>query len=83
MEIDWTIVKKKTLWQYEQLTAKLLAVLGYDFIQEHYGHTMAEAQAYAGRLREGYLQHGREADFIDAIGAQFGALGALGIGELC
>ena len=81
MEIDWAIVKKKTLWQYEQLTAKLLAVLEYDFVREHYGHSMAEARVYAGRLRQDYLQHGREADFIDAIGAQFGALGVLGIGS--
>ena len=79
MEIDWTIIKKKTLWQYEQLTAKLLAVLEYGFVRAHYGHTMAEARVYAGRLRQGYLQHGREVDFIDAIGAQFGALGALGV----
>ena len=79
MEIDWTIVKQKTLWQYDQLTAKLLTVLGYGFVQEHYGHTMAGARAYAGRLQQGYGQSGQEVGFIDAVREGFGALDALGV----
>ena len=79
MEIDWTVVKKKTLWQYDQLTAKLVAVLEYGFVREHYDHTMAEARAYAGRLRQGYGQGGQELDFIDAVAGGFAALGALGV----
>ena len=79
MEIDWTIVKKKTLWQYEQLTAKLLAVLGYDFVREHYGHTMAGARAYAGRLQQGYGQGGQEVGFIDAVREEYAMLDALGV----
>jgi len=81
MEIDWTVVKKKTLWQYEQLTAKLLEVLGYGFVREHYGHSMAEARAYAMRLRQGYGQGGQALDFIEAVAGGFAALDGLGVGD--
>lgn len=50
MEIDWNIVKKMTLWKYEDLIKKLLKVLSYDFIQKHYNHNMKEAKGYVGRL---------------------------------
>jgi len=36
MEIDWDIVKKVTLWSYEDLIKKVLKVLSYKFIQDHY-----------------------------------------------
>jgi hypothetical protein len=50
MGIDWNIVKKMTLWEYEDLIKKLLKVLSYDFIQKHYNHNMKEAKGYVGRL---------------------------------
>ena len=34
MEIDWTQVKKKTLWHYEALIKKLLIVLDYDLFKK-------------------------------------------------
>jgi len=42
--IDWNSVKKQTLWSYEDLIGKLLSVLAYDFVQEHYNHTMEQAR---------------------------------------
>lgn len=50
MDIDWNIVKKMTLWKYEDLIKKLLKVLSYDFIQKHYNHNMKEAKGYVGKL---------------------------------
>jgi len=50
MEIDWNVVKKMTLWSYEDLMKKILKVLSYNFIQEHYNHSMKEAENYATRL---------------------------------
>jgi len=50
MEIDWNVVKKMTLWSYEDLIEKILKVLSYNFIQEHYNHSMKEAKKYATRL---------------------------------
>lgn len=50
MEIDWNAVKKMTLWSYEDLIAKILKVLSYSFVQEHYNHNMIEAENYATRL---------------------------------
>jgi hypothetical protein len=32
-----------TLWSYENLITKLQSVLAYDFVQEHYDHTMKQA----------------------------------------
>ena len=79
MEIDWTQVKKQTLWQYEQLIAKLLDVLQYSFVQECYQHEMAAAGVYANRLQRGYQQHGRRAEFIDEIKVHLETLYELGI----
>jgi len=44
MEIDWNVVKKMTLWSYEDLIKKNLKALSYNFIQEHYNHSMKEAE---------------------------------------
>ena len=68
MKIDWDSVKKQTLWSYEDLIKKLLSVLACDFVQEHYNHTMKEAQVYAKKIRRGYLQdRGDMAAYIDSI----------------
>jgi len=70
MEIDWNSVKKQTLWSYEDLIGKLLSVLAYDFVQEHYNHTMKQAQGYAESIRRGYLQdRGDMTVYIDSITA--------------
>jgi len=50
MKIDWNIVKRMTLWEYEDLIKKLLKVLSYDFIQKYYNHNMKEAKEYVARL---------------------------------
>jgi hypothetical protein len=77
--IDWDQVKSKTLWHYEDLTAKMLEVLDYGFVQEHYNHSMEEAASYSLRIRQGYRQHGREATFIGEITDHFSALDDFGV----
>ena len=68
MNIDWNSVKKHTLWNYEDLIGKLLGVLAYDFVQEHYDHTMKQAQCYAKSIRRGYLQdRGDMTAYVDSI----------------
>lgn len=79
MEIDWTYVKKITLWQYEDLVKKILIVLKYDFVQEHYSHTMSEAVAYSEKIRQNYLQNGKEPTFIIEITKRLKELDGLGI----
>lgn len=79
MEIDWAQVKKVTLWHYDALIEKLLDVLSYGFVKEHYNHSMAEAQAYAERVRQGYLQHGREATSVGDVVVDFSKLDDLGV----
>lgn len=79
MGINWAYVKEETLWGYEDLIAKLLDVLAYSFIQEHYNHTMEEADTFSNRLGQGYLQNEDEAAFIDGICANFKILDALGV----
>lgn len=79
MEIDWSKVKKETLWHYEDLIKKLLEVLNYGFVQKFYNQTMAEAVAYSESVRQGYLQGGREADFVREVAGHFQRLGRQGI----
>jgi hypothetical protein len=50
MRIDWSIVKKKTLWNYEELTEKIIRNFSYRFIQECYNHNMKQARVYASSL---------------------------------
>jgi hypothetical protein len=78
MEIDWAEVKKQTLWHYEDLIKKMLDVIDYGFVQEYYKHTMTEAATYSERIRQGYLQNGREAA-IGEITEHFRTLDVFGI----
>ncbi len=76
MNIDWNSVKKQTLWSYEDLIRKLLEVLAYGFVQEHYNHTVKQAREYAGKIRSGYLQDkGEMTGYIDGITAHLDKLG--------
>jgi hypothetical protein len=72
-------VKRKTLWHYEDLIRKLLNVLAYDFVQEHYNHGMGEAEGYSERVRQGYLQNGQEAASLGEITEHLNTLGGLRI----
>jgi hypothetical protein len=47
---DWGLVKKITLWDYEELIRELDVVFSYNFIQEHYNHNMKEATNYLEEL---------------------------------
>jgi hypothetical protein len=81
VKIDWNSVKHRTLWSYEDLIAKLQGVLAYDFVQEHYNHTMKQAQGYARKIREGYLDNrGNKTAFIVSMAANLRKLEALRIG---
>lgn len=81
MNIDWSLVKKQTLWSYEDLIEKLQAVLAYDFVQEHYNHTMKQARGYARKIRRGYLQNrGDKTAYVDGIAAHLDRLHRLRIG---
>jgi len=79
MEINWDQVKKKTLWHYEKLIAKILDVLKYNFVQEYYVHDMVDAGIYAEKIRQGYLQNEKEAEFISEITRHFQSLSLLSI----
>jgi hypothetical protein len=48
--IDWNLVKKMTLWDYEELIKRISEVFSYSFIQEHYNHNMREATDYVREL---------------------------------
>ncbi len=48
--IDWKLVKKMTLWDYEELIKKMTEILSYTFIQEHYNHKTKEATNYSKKL---------------------------------
>ena len=67
MEFDWNQVKKQTLWTYEDLIKKLLNVLAYGFVQEHYNHTMPQAKSYSQNIQQGYLQDQNDPTFVDKI----------------
>jgi hypothetical protein len=80
MKIDWSRVKKQTLWNYEDLIAKLQSVLDYDFVQEHYNHTFKKAKGYANKIRSGYLQNqGNKIVYINNIVANLEKLETLRI----
>jgi hypothetical protein len=81
MNIDWKEVKKQTLWSYEDLIKKLQEVLAYHFVQEHYNHTMRQAQAYAKKIRRGYLQdQDDKTAYVDNMAANLERLETLQVG---
>jgi len=64
-------VKKQTLWSYEDLIGKLRQVLAYDFVREHYDHSMRQAARYAGQVQKGYLQNKSDTTLCDGMIARF------------
>ncbi len=79
MEIDWSLVKKQTLWDYDDLVGKLLDVMAYDLVKEHYSHTMGEAIDFAAKVQDGYMRGRSEALSIQMISANFQNLNDSGI----
>jgi hypothetical protein len=79
MDINWDLVKKQTLWSYEELVKKLLKTLNYGFVLEYYNHTMAEAASYAEKVQEGYLQSRSEPAIVGRMKTNFKRLGDLHI----
>ena len=74
MELDWDLVKKQTLWSYDELTKKLLKTLAYGFVLEYYNHSMAEAVSYAEKVQEGYLNGRSEPAIAEQMRTHFEAL---------
>lgn len=72
--IDWNLVKKMTLWDYDELIKKISEVLSYNFIQEHYNHDMREATNYVKKLLGYDLKY---AEHIRRIADTFESLNAL------
>lgn len=67
MQIDWGLVKKQTLWNYEDLVKKLSGVLAYNFVGIFYNHTMEQARRYAELIGEGYLADQGDSTYIENI----------------
>ena len=76
LEIDWTIVKKKTLWNYEELIQKILNVMSYKFAGKYYNHNMTQAQKYATKLL-GY--HKKNTEYVSKLTKIFRSLKSSGI----
>jgi len=79
MIIHWDFVKKKTLWSYEDLIKKLYQTLSYDFVQEHYNHSMDEAIDYVNEIHAGYFQHRGDRAWLDGLITNFTWLKRVGI----
>lgn len=77
MAIEWDLVKKWTLWHYEDLIKRISQVLEYPFVQEYYNHTMQKAEAYAaGLLTFGEFKH---KEFLEKITASIRNLSESGV----
>jgi hypothetical protein len=79
MNIDWSFVKKTTLWQYEELIDKLLDIFNYDFILKYYNHSRPDAVTYSQKLQNSYILNGKIATFITEITEHFKLLDRYGI----
>lgn len=71
MIINWEFVKQRTLWNYEELIKKLQQSLSYDFVQQHYNHSMEEAIDYVDEIHAGYLQHRGDRAWLDGLITNF------------
>lgn len=74
--IDWNLVKKITLWNYEELIKKVSMVFSYSFIQEYYDHDMRQATDYIKELL-GYDPKFEK--YVAKIANVFNSLNSLGV----
>ena len=79
MIINWDFVKEQTLWSYEDLIKKLYQALNYEFVQEHYNHSMDEAIDYVDAVHAGYLQHRSDRTWLDNLITNFAWLKRAGV----
>lgn len=79
MIINWDFVKERTLWNYEDLIKKLDQALSYEFVREHYNHTMDEAIDYVNEVHAGYLQHRGDRAWLDGLITNFTWLKRVGV----
>ncbi|NIO37050.1 DUF4332 domain-containing protein [Candidatus Bathyarchaeota archaeon] len=75
-EVDWDLVKKTTLWNYEDLIEKIRKVFSYTFIQKDYNHSMKVARDYVLGLL-GYDP--KYAEYISKLSTVFERLDDLNI----
>jgi len=76
MRIDWTIVKKETLWTYEELIQRILDVMSYETVSRHYNHSMKEAGNYAAKL---FMNHPKYIDYTEKLTQIFNKMESYGI----
>ena len=67
MNIDWSLVKKKTLWQYDDLIRKIFDVLSYSFVKKYYNHSVSDSIKYSETILNNYIQNGKKPTFIKEI----------------
>lgn len=74
--MDWNLVKKMTLWDYEKLIKKISDVFSYSFVQKHYDHNMKDATDYIRKLLGYDVKY---AKIISKIANTFKSLNDLGV----
>ena len=52
MEIDWTYVKRTSLWHYDELIQKIQSVMEYRFVIQYYNHSIKDAISYSEKLQQ-------------------------------
>ena len=67
MEIDWTYVKRTSLWHYDELIQKIQSVMEYSFVIQYYNHSIKDAISYSEKLQQGYILNGKKPSQINDI----------------
>ena len=66
MGVDWARVKELTLWNYEELIAKIQQVLDYEFVQKLYDRKLGKVGKYTASLLN-YREDKKYADYSKRI----------------
>lgn len=80
MGVDWSEVKKTTLWTYEELMEKLTDALSYDFVSQYYDRKISKVRQFLAALLE--RKDNKHATYLSSVLTTLRDIEVFGVGTI-
>ncbi len=80
MGVDWSEVKKTTLWTYEELMEKLTNALSYDFVSQYYDRKISKVRQFLQALLD--RKDNKHATYLNSVLATLRDIEVFGVGTI-
>ncbi len=80
MGVDWSEVKKTTLWTYEELMEKLIDALSYDFVSQYYDRKISKVRQFLEALLQ--RKDNKHAAYLGSVVTTLRDIEVFGVGRI-